>query len=107
MNIHFSGQNTDVTLAIENHIRQKFKILEKHSTFIVDIHVNLKVQKTQHFIEARVQVYGATLFASTKQSDMYAGIDALTHKLDRQIIKHKEKLTSHHNKDVNHHRLNK
>ena len=107
MNIHFSGQNIEITAAIENHIRQKFKVLEKHFDSIVVVEVNLKVEKTRHFAEARVEVRGSSLFASTQQSDMYAAIDALAHKLDRQIIKHKEKYKSRHSKDVTHHMLDK
>lgn len=103
MNIHFSGQNIEITPAIENHIRQKFKILEKHFDSIVTIIVNLKIEKSRHFIEARVEVRGSTLFASADQSDMYTSIDSVAHKLDRQIVKHKEKIKNHHNKEVDHH----
>ena len=103
MNIHCSGQNIDVTTAIKDHIQQKFKILSKHFTSIIDIHVHIKVEKQQHIAEACLEVSGSSLFASAQNDDMYAAIEALVHKLDRQIIKYKEKHADHHTKDITHH----
>ena len=60
------------------------------------IHVILSVEKLRHKAEATMRISGGSLFADATEEDMYAAIDALTDKLDRQVKKHKEKLTDHH-----------
>lgn len=107
MNIHFSGQHMAVTEAIEEHIRKKFKVLSRHFDSIIDIHVHMKIEKLLHLIEVKIDVRGETLFASAGEKDMYAAIEQVAHKLDRQIVKHKEKFKDHHSKDVTHHMLDK
>jgi putative sigma-54 modulation protein len=66
---------------------------------VTNIHVVLSVEKLRQKAEATVHVSGATLFANAENEDMYAAIDALTDKLDRQIKKHKEKIKDHHQAD--------
>lgn len=107
MNIHFSGQHMAITEAIEEYIRQKFKVLSRHFDSILDVHVHMKVEKQQHFIEAKIDIRGASLFASAQQSDMYKAIEQVTQKLDRQIVRHKEKFKDHHPKEITHHMLDK
>ena len=107
MNIQLSGQHIEITDAIRSSVEEKIKLLERHFSGMVDFHVNLKVEKTKHIAEATVHVRGHTLFATTDRSDMYAAIDDLMNKLNHQIIKHKEKLRSHHKKEVVHHTLRK
>ncbi len=107
MNIQLSGQHIEITEAIRNSIEEKIKRLKKHFNSLVDVHVNLKVEKLSHTAEATVHVRGHTLFATAVADDMYAAIDILVDKLNRQVMKHKEKLKSHHEKDVVHHNLRK
>ncbi len=107
MNIQMSGQHVEITAAIRNSIEEKIGRLKKHFDHVVDVHVTLKVEKLSHTAEATIHVRGHTLFAVARAADMYAAIDDLVGKLDRQIIKHKEKLKSHHEKDVVHHNLRK
>ena len=107
MNIQLSCQHIEITEAIRNSIEKKIKRLQKHFREMVDIHVNLKVEKLRHTAEATIHVRGHTLFATTDHSDMYVAIDDLVNKLNHQIIKHKEKLRSHHKKEVVHHELRK
>ena len=59
------------------------------------MHVVLNVEKLQQIAEAKLNLNGGEVFATSEHSDMYAAIDALIDKLDRQVIKHKEKLTKH------------
>jgi putative sigma-54 modulation protein len=61
----------------------------------MDVHVVLEVEKLAHKAEATVQIYGGSLFAEVTQEDMYAAIDGLIDKLDRQLVKHKEKHQQH------------
>ena len=67
---------------------------------VTDIHCILAVEKLRHKAEARVNLSGSSLFAEAVEDDMYAAVDSLVDKLDRQIIKHKEKLSDHHARDA-------
>ncbi len=66
--------------------------LQRHFDNITNSAVTLTVEKLIHKAEATVHVAGADLFALSESEDMYAAIDALADKLDRQLIKHKEKI---------------
>ena len=95
MQISVTGRHLDVTEALKSYVESKFNKLERHFDHVTDVHVILSVEKVNQKAEATVQVSGAKLFAEDHQQDMYAAIDGLIDKLDRQIKKHKEKLTSH------------
>lgn len=95
MNIQISGQNLEVTQTIENHIRKKFSRLRKHFENMVDVHIVLKVEKITHIAEATVHIRHKNIVATADSEDMYKTINLLVDKLDHQLIKHKEKITSH------------
>ena len=95
MQISVTGHHVDVTESMKNYVVSKFEKLERHFDHVTDVHVILTVEKLVHKAEATVQISGAKLFAEDHQEDMYAAIDALVDKLDRQIKKHKEKITKH------------
>lgn len=99
MNLTVTGHHLDITDSLRNYVSTKMDRLERHSDDINDIHVILSVEKQRQQAEATVNVKGTQLFADTIEEDMYAAIDLLTDKLDRQLIKHKEKLKDHHRKD--------
>lgn len=92
MQVNITGHHVDVTEALKNYVNQKFSRLEKHFDHVIDVHVILTVEKKVQKAEATVHVNGAKLFAEVEHSDLYAAIDGLIDKLDRQTIKHKEKL---------------
>ena len=91
MQLTVSGHHIDITDGMRTHVDEKFKKLQRHIDHITNIEVTLVVEKQVHKAEASLYVSGADLFASAESDDMYAAIDALADKLDRQIIKHKEK----------------
>jgi putative sigma-54 modulation protein len=95
MQLSISGRHIDVTDALKNYTTEKFQKLERHFDRLFDVHVILSVEKLLQKAEATVQVRGANLFAEDVREDLYAAIDGLVDKLDRQIIKHKEKLGDH------------
>jgi putative sigma-54 modulation protein len=70
--------------------------LERHFDHVTDIHVVLGVEKLRHKAEATMHISGGNIFADAVEENMYAAIDALVDKLDRQLKKHKEKITDHH-----------
>ena len=107
MNVHFSGQHFQITDAIREHMNKKIKKLSRHFDHLVDVHINFKIENKKHFAEAAIQLNKQKLFATAISDDMYVTIDHLVDKLDRQLIKHKEKVTNHNNREVEHHQLRK
>jgi putative sigma-54 modulation protein len=96
MQLSISGHHVEVTDALKSYTSEKLSKLERHFDHITNVHVVLSVEKLQQRAEATMHVSGAELFADANAEDMYAAIDALTDKLDRQILKHKEKLVNRH-----------
>ncbi len=96
MQINLTGHHVDITDPLRNYVGEKLERLERHFDHVTDVHVVLSVEKLRHTAEATVLISGGKLFADRTESDMYAAIDGLSDKLDRQIKKHKEKLTDHH-----------
>jgi putative sigma-54 modulation protein len=99
MNIDITGQHMDVTEALKTYIHEKLARLERHFDHMGGAHVVMTVQKERHLIEAKIPIAGEILFANAEATDMYAAIDVLTDKLDRQVKRHKEKLADHHNNE--------
>jgi len=95
MQLNLTGRHVELTDSLRDYINTKFAKLERHSDHINNVHVILDVEKLNQKAEATIYVSGAELFASTEHQDMYAAIDSLIDKLDRQVIKHKEKLARH------------
>ena len=99
MNLTVTGRHLDVTSSLKNYINEKMDRLERHFDNVTNIHVILSVEKLRQKAEATINLSGGKIFADTVDEDMYAAIDLLTDKLDRQVIKHKEKLKDHHKLD--------
>lgn len=98
MQINITGHHIDVTDALRSYVSEKLEKLERHFDHVTNVHVILTVEKQQQKAEANVHVSGADLFAQHDSDDMYASIDGLVDKLDRQIVKHKEKIGDHNRK---------
>ena len=90
-----NAMHIEITDALRDHVSEKFQKLQRHIERITNIDVTLVVEKAMHKAEANLHVSGADLFASAENEDMYAAIDALADKLDRQISKHKGKHRGH------------
>ncbi|MEM7291962.1 MAG: ribosome-associated translation inhibitor RaiA [Pseudomonadota bacterium] len=99
MNLTVTGRHLDVTSSLRNYIDEKMDRLERHFDSVTNIHVILSVEKLRQRAEATINLTGGRIFADTVDEDMYAAIDLLTDKLDRQVIKHKEKIKDHHKRD--------
>ena len=91
MQLTISGHHLEITAAIREYVTTKFAKLERHYEQITSTSVILSVDKLSQKAEATIHVSGAELFANSQNEDLYAAIDALTDKLDRQLIKYKEK----------------
>lgn len=101
MQINITGHHVDITPALRSYIDSKFERLERHFDKMTNIHVILTVEKERQKAEATIHVNRGDLFADAVHEDMYAAIDDLTDKLDRQLKKHKEKLKDHRRSEVN------
>ena len=98
MQINITGHHIDVTEPLRAYVLEKMTKLERHFDHVTIVHVILTVEKQVQKAEATVHVSGPDLFAQNETADMYASIDGLIDKLDRQIIKHKEKVSDHNKK---------
>ncbi len=95
MQINISGHHVEVTQALRDYVLSKLKRLQRHFDNITNTDVTLIVEKMVQKAEATIHVSGADIFATAESEDMYAAIDLLADKLDRQLIKHKEKNRGH------------
>jgi len=95
MQIQLTGHHVDITDSLKQYVLDKFKRIERHLGYINNVHVILQVEKFRQSAEATMNVSNGELFASSESDDMYAAIDSLVDKLDRQAIKHKEKTNRH------------
>ncbi len=97
MQISVTGHHVDVTQPLRSYVDSKFERLERHFDNVTNVHVILSVEKLRQKAEATLHVNGGNVFADAVHEDMYAAIDALIDKLDRQVLKRKEKKTNHRN----------
>ncbi|MBM3203778.1 ribosome-associated translation inhibitor RaiA [Candidatus Woesearchaeota archaeon] len=95
MQITISGHHVEVTDSLKQYVTEKLARIKRHFDQVMHVNVILQVDKLAQKAEATVQVNGATLFAEDTREDMYAAIDALIDKLDRQVARHKEKNLGH------------
>ena len=91
MQVNLTGHHVDVTEALRGYVDEKIARLERHFDHVTNVHVILSVEKLSKKAEATVHIAGADVFADSVHEDMYAAIDALVDKLDRQVLRHKEK----------------
>lgn len=96
MNLQVSGHHLEITPAIRAYITEKLTRITRHFDHVIDVNVILSVDKLAQKIEATVHVRGKDIHVECIHADMYAAIDGLADKLDRQILKHKEKTHDHH-----------
>ena len=101
MQLNLTGRHVEITPALRDYLNNKLTRIERHFDNVTDIRCVLTVDKLRHKAEAKINVSGNTLFAESIEDDMYAAIDGLIDKLDRQLKKYKEKLSNHHAKEAN------
>ena len=100
MQINLTGQHLELTDPLRAYVEEKFQRLERHFDNVIDVHVVLSVEKLRQKAEASLLLGGNQLHAEAVTEDMYAAIDGLVDKLDRQVVKHKEKVKDHHKADA-------
>lgn len=96
MNLQLTGHHLEVTPALRDYLQSKLARVRNHFDHVIDIKVTLSVEKLLQKVEATVHVPGNDLHAECAGENMYSAIDMLADKLDRQVVKHKEKNSDHH-----------
>ncbi len=95
MNLQVSGHHLEITPALHAYITEKLSRVTRHFDHVIDVGVILSVNKLDQKVEAKLHVRGKDIYAECIDENMYAAIDALADKLDRAVIKHKEKTVDH------------
>lgn len=96
MNLQITGHHLEITPALREYVQGKFARLSQHFDHVIDVKVTMSVEKLVQKVEATLHVPGNDLHAECTDENMYSAIDMLTDKLDRQVLRHKEKQTDHH-----------
>ena len=91
MNLHLTGHHVEITPAIRDYVAAKLERINRHFDHVIDVNVIMTVQKLEQQIEANVHLSGKDIHVRCNDGDMYAAIDQLMDKLDRQVIRHKER----------------
>ena len=92
MNLSVSGHHLDVTPAIRTYVHSKIERVSRHFDHVIDAHVILTVDKQRQKAEVTLHVRGKDLHCECEDADLYAAIDLLADKLDRQVLRYKDKL---------------
>ncbi|HSI43186.1 MAG TPA: ribosome-associated translation inhibitor RaiA [Methylotenera sp.] len=96
MNLQLTGLHLEITPALRDYLQSKFTRISNHFDHVIDVKVTMSVEKLVQRVEATLHVPGNDLHAECADGNMYSAIDMLTDKLDRQVVKHKEKNGDHH-----------
>ena len=101
MNLTISGHHLEVTPALRTYVTNKLDRIVRHFDQVVDVKVlltleNQKEKERRQKAECNIHIKGIDLFAESAHSDLYAAVDELVDKLDRQVVRHKDRLQTHH-----------
>ncbi|MBI2308240.1 MAG: ribosome-associated translation inhibitor RaiA [Rhodocyclales bacterium] len=99
MNLQISGHHLEVTPAIRDYVTGKLERVTRHFDHVIDVNVILTVEKLKQKAEVTVHVRGKDIYVEADDGDLYAAIDDLVDKLDRQVQKYKQKVQDHHRSD--------
>src|SRR5438876_8277184 len=95
MNLAISGRHMAVTPSIRSYLESKLSRIRRHFDHVIDVNVILAADRLAREVEVSCHVAGKEIFVKSGYPDLYAAIDAVAAKLDRQIIKHKDRLHAH------------
>lgn len=99
MNLTITGHHLEITPALRGYVEDKLKRVTRHFDNVIDVTVILSVEKLKHKAEVSLHAAGKDIFVEAIEDDMYAAVDVLVDKLDRQVLKHKEKANGHHREE--------
>lgn len=96
MQLTLTGHHVEVTPALRTYVEKKLDRVVRHFDQVIDVHCVLTVEKLVHKAEATLMVSGGAVHCEAEDGNMYAAIDMLADRLDRRVVKHKEKKGDHH-----------
>ncbi len=102
MNLSVTGHHLAITPAIRSYVELKMERVLRHFDHVIDVNVILTVEKLRQKAEVNVHVRGKEIFCECEDANMYAAIDTLVDKLDRQIIKYKDRAFAHPHEAIKH-----
>jgi putative sigma-54 modulation protein len=102
MNLSIQGHHIEVTPALRGYVMSKLDRIRRHFDQVIDVSVVLGVDKLQQKAEVTLHVKGKDLFAEAVDTDLYAAIDLLADRLDRQVLKYNNKRQDHHHDAIKH-----
>jgi len=91
MNLNVSGHHLEITPALRSYVQEKLSRVTRHFDHVIDAHVVLSVDKLRQKAEVTLRVRGKDIHCACEEQDLYAAIDLVTDKLDRQVLKYKTK----------------
>jgi putative sigma-54 modulation protein len=95
MNLQIHGNHIEVTPALRNYVAGKLERIERHFDQVIDATVQLTVEKLHQRAEVTLRLRGNNIHVESVESDMYAAVDTLVDKLDRQVLRHKDRVKGH------------
>lgn len=96
MNLQLTGHHLEITPALRDYVQNKLTRVSNHFDHVIDVRVTMSVEKLVQRAEATLHVPGQDLHVECEDANMYSAIDLMIDKLDRQVLKYKEKLVDHH-----------
>ncbi|THF62199.1 ribosome hibernation-promoting factor, HPF/YfiA family [Pseudothauera rhizosphaerae] len=102
MNLTITGHHVEVTPAIRDYVTSKLDRVIRHFDNVTSVGVILSVEKLDQKAEVTLHTRGKDIFVEAHDGDLYAAIDAMTDKLDRQVQKHKQKVQDHNHDAIKH-----
>jgi putative sigma-54 modulation protein len=96
MNLQISGHHLEVTPAIREYVTGKLERVTSHFDNVIGVNVILSVEKLKQKAEVTVHLPGKDIFVEAIDEDLYAAVDNLVDRLERQVQKYKQKLQDHH-----------
>ncbi len=99
MNLNLTGRHLEITPAIRTHVAEKIAKIKGHFDGVMDVTVVLSVDKLRQKAEGSVHLSGKDVFVESENENLYVAIDDMVDKLDRQIVKHKEKFAARRHDD--------
>ena len=102
MNLNITGRHVEVTPAIRDYVTSKLDRVIRHFDNVTSVGVILSVEKLKQKAEVTLYVRGKDIFVESDDADLYAAIDAMTDKLERQVQKYKQKQADHNHETLKH-----
>ena len=100
MNLHLTGHHVEITPAIRDYVVAKLSRINRHFDHVIYVNVVMTVENLDQRIEANVHLSGKDIHVQAHDGDMYAAIDGMIDKLDRQVLRHKERFAAKHSQGI-------